>query len=250
MACLHNRVNASMHDRSYFCQVRLHVIDSTELEECSSGRKDTPQDKHHHSPQARLITVSILHAVCGCKSGLSGNCHHVHTLLQLIRVLTLSDFEQTQGEALTCTGQLCDWLWNHQKGGSEHSVFWAQPVSHMTSLYDGAKNPRNQPRGIPGSVLSYERDRATGGSGGAGGKDAREKRTRTVRNRPREYKKTFDSRTGNPAGLFCPRERSDMTEVMEEIRFMAEVNMEKGGRRTGTSTVRAQDRFKPRHATI
>ena len=113
MACLHHRVNAPMHDRSYFCQARLFVVNGTELEECFSGREDPPRDKCHHSPQARLVTVSILHAVCGRKSGLSGNCHHVHTLLQLVCVLTLSDFEQTQGEALTYTGQLCNWLWNH-----------------------------------------------------------------------------------------------------------------------------------------
>ena len=150
MACLHHRMDASMHDRSYFCQARLLVVNTcedTELEERSSGHGGK-QHESRLSQQARLVTVSILHAVCGCKSGLSGNCHHVQTLLQLVRVLSRSDFERTQREALTCTGVVCPWLWDHQRGGKEHSIFWGQRLGDIPSPLDGAKSPRNQPRGI------------------------------------------------------------------------------------------------------
>ena len=150
MACLHHRMGASMHDRSYFCVARLLVVNTgedTELEERSSGRGGQQHDSRL-SQQARLVTVTILHAVCGCKSGLSGNCHHVQTLLQLVRVLSLSDFERTQREALTCTGAVCTWLWDHQRGGKEHSIFWGQRLGDIPSLVGGAKNPRNQPRGF------------------------------------------------------------------------------------------------------
>ena len=101
-----------MHNRSYFCQARLLVVNTgedTELEKRSSGHGGQ-QHESRLSQQARLVTVSILHAVCGCKSGLSGNCHHVQTLFQLVRVLSLSDFERTQREALTCMGVVCTWL--------------------------------------------------------------------------------------------------------------------------------------------
>ena len=99
-----------MHDRSYFCRARLLVVstgEDTELEERSTSGREGQQHESRLSQQARLVTVSILRAVCGYKSELSGNCHHVQTLFQLVRVLSLSDFERTQREALTCTGAVC-----------------------------------------------------------------------------------------------------------------------------------------------
>ena len=244
MACLHHRMGASMHDRSYFCIARLLVVNTgedTELEERSSGRGGQQHDSRL-SQQARLVTVTILHAVCGCKSGLSGNCHHLQTLLQLVRVLSRSDFEWTQREALTCTGAVCTWLWDHQRGGKEHSIFWGQRLGDIPSLVGGAKNPRNQPRGFSGSVRSE--------SGGSKGKKDGTRRTRTVRNRPSEYKKTYDSRTGSTAGLLSPREFSFFCELMTDIRLAAKANMEKGGRRSGQTTVRAQDMLPPRPSTM
>ena len=220
-------MDASTHDRSYFCIARLLVVNTgedTELEKRSSGRGGQ-QHESRLSQQARLVTVSILHAVCGCKSGLSGNCHHVQTLLELVRVLSLSHFEQRQREALTCTGVVCTWLWDHQGGGKEHSIFWGQRLGDISSLVGGAKNTRNQPRGISGSVRSE--------SWGSKDKKDGTQRTRTVRNRPIEYKKIYDSRTGSTAGLLSPREFSNFCDFMTDIRLAAKANLEKGGRVQG-----------------
>ena len=233
-----------MHDRFYFCIARLLVVntgENKEQEERSSGGGGQEHESRI-SQQARLVTVSILHAVCGCKSGLSGNCHHVQALLQLVRVLSLSDFEQTQREALTCTGAVCTWLWDHQRGGKEHSIFWGQRLGDIPSLMGGAKNPRNQPLGISGSVRSE--------SGGSNGKKDGTRRTRTVRNRPTEYKKTYDSRTESTAGVLSPREFSIFCELMRDIRLAAKANMEKGGRRSGQTTLRAQDMLPPRPSRV
>ena len=59
LACLHRRMGASMHDRSYFCIARLLVVNTgedTELEERSSGRWGQ-QHESRLTQQARLVTV-------------------------------------------------------------------------------------------------------------------------------------------------------------------------------------------------
>lgn len=234
-----------MHNRSYFCLARLLVgkgLEDEEMKDRSSCRGGQQYDSRL-APPARLVTVSILHAVCGCPAGLSGNCHHIHTLLQLVRVLSLSDFESTQRDALTCTGEVFTWLWDHQRGGKEHSIFWGQRLGDIPSLYGSAKNPRNQARGIAGN-LRRESELSKGKEDGA-------RRTRTIRNRPREYQKTYDSRLGSStAGLLRPSEFEGYCAFMTAVRLGAKANLERGGRRSGQTTVRAQDKLPPRPSAI
>ena len=79
-------------------------------------------------------------------AGARADCRATATMCRrcsnsFVRVLSLSDFERTQREALTCTGAVCTWLWDHQRGGKEHSIFWGQRLGDIPSLVGGAKNP-------------------------------------------------------------------------------------------------------------
>lgn len=71
------------------------------------------------------MATAVIAAWCQCRSGTAGGCHHVSQLLQLARLLELSENELEMWDPDSPTSVACKWMLKHcrAKRGTESDIF-------------------------------------------------------------------------------------------------------------------------------
>lgn len=102
------------------------------------------------APAARMVVTRVLAAYCDCKAGADSQCHHIAMLLQLTRLLQMSESEIRGLNPLTSTGRTCQWILNHCKGGRAAStnIWWGRTMPEIHSEYSKMRDPRRKGLGV------------------------------------------------------------------------------------------------------
>ena len=149
--CIH-RANASMQSQSYFTYVRLavHELGGEEQEE-EMGTQDDGVDIGDVASSSELyVATTVQNANCECTAGVSGGCHHVCMLLQLVRLLQMSSRELLCQNPLTPTGRACKWILEHCRGGrgKEDNGWCFMPLSLVADDLRDTRDPKRQCLGL------------------------------------------------------------------------------------------------------
>lgn len=83
-------------------------------------------EKHTGESEGRKLAVRVIQRRSCCTAGTEGGCHHICTLLQLIRLLGMTSNELAHVDPVTCTGRQCTWIPKYNAGGRvrERNIWW------------------------------------------------------------------------------------------------------------------------------
>ena len=95
----------------------------------------------------RLVATKVIFASCECQSGAGGGCHHVCQLLQLTRLLTLTEDELRTWNPHTPTSVACRWILQHcgARRNAEHNIWHRKPVAEIIRGLRVLRDPKNHP---------------------------------------------------------------------------------------------------------
>jgi len=130
-----------MHDKWYNVYVKIE-IQHADLEPASSSDQEQPDVQ-----PIRWLATAVLRALCECRAGRAGKCHHVAMVLQLLRLLGMPGRELESWDPTSVTGRTCQWLLNHQAGGrdSNDNVFWGMTLPQMAQECRKVRDPKGSP---------------------------------------------------------------------------------------------------------
>lgn len=139
-----------MHQKWYNVYVKIAVHDTAEavaVREAPSPDQEGLGELGGPGSTARRLATVILRALCECRAGRSGKCHHAAMVLQLLRLLGMTGRELEAWDPTTVTGRTCQWLLNHQSSGRGpgENVFWGMTLPEMAQECRKTRDPKGSP---------------------------------------------------------------------------------------------------------
>lgn len=124
--------------------------DSSEGDPDHESAGDSSHGGRSTGALVRLVATSVIAASCQCQSGAGGGCHHVCQLLQLVRLLQLTERELLTWDPASPTSVACRWILNNCGGGrgSEDDVFRNKPLTLVAEEIRKLRDPKRVP--LPG----------------------------------------------------------------------------------------------------
>lgn len=154
-----DRIRASMNPHYYNAYVKLAVVRVAEADsfapddDCDSDGDRAEGDGVLYGDGSggggwRLLATRVVSALCQCKAGRKGLCHHVCMILQLMRLLQMSVQQVNDFNPVTSTGRPCQWILNHCRGGreGEENTWWGMVLPEMAAASREIRDPRGQER--------------------------------------------------------------------------------------------------------
>lgn len=141
-----DRVQASMREEMYKAHVALAVQSLEPRVGCATGADDEIPDDLAAADSVRLVATRVERAFCQCTAGRGGGCHHVAMLLQLVRLLRMTDRELSDHDKESVTGRSCQWILDHCRGGrmAELNIWWRLPIGQITHGLRPLRNPKGR----------------------------------------------------------------------------------------------------------
>ncbi len=124
-----------------------HVYLKIALQQADVQHPPSPDQQEAHAQPVRFLATAVLRALCECRAGRGGKCHHVAMVLQLIRLLGMTGRELESWDPTTVTGRTCQWLLNHQIGGRgpDDNAFWGMTLPEMAQHCRKIRDPKGSP---------------------------------------------------------------------------------------------------------
>lgn len=93
------------------------------------------------------IDTEVVRASCACQSGAGGGCHHVCQLLQLTRLLQLTENELDTWNPKSPTSVACKWVLSHCGAGrdKDHNIFHRKPMQTIAQDLRTLRDPKKHP---------------------------------------------------------------------------------------------------------
>lgn len=95
----------------------------------------------------RYVATKVVVASCECQSGAGGGCHHVCQLLQLTRLLQLTEVELATWNPKSPTSVACHWVLKHCGAGrsKEHNIMHRVPMQKIAQNMRTLRDPKKHP---------------------------------------------------------------------------------------------------------
>lgn len=132
-----------MHDVEYKVQaaVRVERVDMLPEEPEDGVSSDNNSDA---APTTRLVATDVIAAWCECQSGRGGGCHHVCQILQLTRLLSLTDAQLKMWNPDSPTSRACKWIRQNcgVRRGTESDFFHLAPLIDIAVYLRQLRDPK------------------------------------------------------------------------------------------------------------
>lgn len=139
-----HRAAGSMRDVQYEVSAALEVekvdeVDNTGNIDDSEGVVD--------ADTCRYVATKVIRASCTCQSGAGGGCHHVCQLLQLTRLLQLTEIELGSWNPKSPTSVACQWVLKNCGAGRnrEQNIMHCEPMEDIARSLRTLRDPKTHP---------------------------------------------------------------------------------------------------------
>lgn len=152
----------SMRDKEYLVQadVRVERVDVVaQHPDVNEGDSTSSDGRSDDDIRRRLVATCVEAAWCQCQSGAGGGCHHVCQLLQLVRLLQLTEHELETWDPDSPTSVACQWILRHCGGGrnTEFDIFNGATVREVVGELRTLRDPKRVPFGGGGDDVPSTR---------------------------------------------------------------------------------------------
>lgn len=123
------------------------VIAALAVERVDSIDNTDGEEHGEEVDKCRHVATKVVRAYCECRAGAGGGCHHVAQLLQLTRLLQLTELELSQWNPKSPTSVACRWVLTHCGAGrdKQRNIMHCKPMENVVKSMRMLRDPKKHP---------------------------------------------------------------------------------------------------------